>query len=84
MKKKIRIVYEITFTTAVDLEVEEQDLADLMNTRDLNTLKEYDIGDEELWEQAMDGGYTESDWCIVDEKDKVIIPYEISSHMYGQ
>lgn len=78
MKKKIRIVYEITFTTAVDLEVEEQDLADLMNTRDLNTLKEYDIGDEELWERAMDGAYTESDWCVTDEEDKVIIP------MYGQ
>lgn len=75
MKKKIQIEYEVTARVMVEVEVEEEDFDRLMKTADLNELEKYDIRDDILWEQAMVDGWTESDWCVSDDKDNVLIPW---------
>lgn len=75
MKKKIQITYEVTSHVSVDVEVEENDYNNLINEKDLNALAKYDIRDDILYEQAVEDGWTESDWCVTDEKGEVLIPW---------
>lgn len=75
MKKKIQITYEVTSRVSVDVEVDEIDYDNLINTKDLDVLKKYDIRDDILWERAMDEGWTESDWCVTGDNDAVLIPW---------
>lgn len=79
MKKTIAIEYEIRYRVYATVDVEEEDLANLLNTSDLDVLEKYDITSQSMTDMCSTDGWMESDFCVVDDKDgKVIIPWSDS------
>lgn len=75
---KIMVEYEVTKRYSFELDVPPDALNEMDNECSLKPLEKYGLPDEEeLAEQAWLDGWTETDWCVTDDRGEVLIPWEM-------